>query len=182
MGRLEHVLTQRYTSWLDELQGYGYVPRRPPPPRLLPTQFSFRVQRQPSAGPPGVTISIAEQWITAPANRLPPGVPERGGFRPYAVSWHAQFAGHEAEDGELAERLDLDPKKIQRNPELLIHRHPLGRPNEVRLPVESLPEPSEWIEDVERLVYSRTGTESPMVEQVTDARKVNVVDRVDVVD
>lgn len=157
MVRLEQALAQRCRLWIVELDGFGYelVPQRQP--RLIRSHFTVKARRQLSCGPPEVTIEVTEQWAPVHDDRtLDPRLPIREGFFPVTVSWHAQFDGAERFAGELAERLDVDPKKARSDPSLLVHRHPLGSPNDDRRPIDALAEPSAWIEDVELLVLQRT--------------------------
>jgi hypothetical protein len=48
-----------------------------------------------------------------------------------------------------ADRLDVDRRKPR---ELMVHRHPLGEPNDSRVPAAPLVAPERWIEHVEALI------------------------------
>lgn len=90
-------------------------------------------------------IDILEAWATGGD---PDGLGVEGDdCHLQAASWHAQIAM----PGDIgAERIDLQRAKPR---PLIIHRHPLGEPNEVRVPATALLVPARWVAHVERLIF-----------------------------
>ena len=70
------------------------------------------------------------------------------GCHPHAASWHAQVTA----TGDVgADRVDLHRAKPR---PLLIHHHPFGQSNEVRISAASLFVPARWVEHVETVIYT----------------------------
>jgi hypothetical protein len=141
---IESVMRDRAARWIDELDAYGYVLE--PPGRVVTSLPEIAVTaRRPTTydGPPA-KIEVHELWLPGPdPDEL--GL-EAHGCHLQMASWHAQILGGGATG---AERLDLDRRK---RPELMIHRHPLGEPNDRRVPASPLVAPERWIEHVEALI------------------------------
>lgn len=148
MSRNQAVLDGRYVRWCNELAGYGYALEDPPRPAMLSNQFTIFARRPPEAGPP-TTITISEQWVDGAADPLNLGV-TREGCTLLMASWHAQVDDEGPEPSERALRLDLDPAKPE---DLRLHSHPFGKANDVRVPLDHLPEPGDWVDEVESLIF-----------------------------
>lgn len=87
-----------------------------------------------------MVIDIVELWLSGAD---PDGLKlVMHGCHLFAAGWHAQIA----QDESGAERLDVDRAKSRR---LMIHRHPFGRPNDVREPDAPLLAPEAWMVRVE---------------------------------
>jgi hypothetical protein len=117
------------------------------PLTAIPTgMVSFRAVRPRRPGDEGeaITLTVAELWH--------PGADPFGDRRLVyegcflsTLSWHIQVGESTGPRG--AERLDIVSDPDDRHPR--IHRHPYGRPNEVREPAE-LPPPDAWLYAVDR--------------------------------
>jgi hypothetical protein len=70
----------------------------------------------------------------------------------FLSAWHAQLVADAGPHG--AERLDVDRRK---RPTLIVHRHPLGKPNSEREPAAPLKHPAAWIAHVELLIAEAFG-------------------------
>lgn len=141
---LASALRNRSALWHDLLDtfGYGFVDPRP---GAGPGELRVRAVRPVAYGGPAAVIDVTELWV---AGGDPDALAiEEEGCHPRAVSWHAQI---DAASGVGAERLDFDRTKPRT---LKIHRHPFGKPNEVRLPAAGLMVPARWLEHVEGLIY-----------------------------
>jgi hypothetical protein len=138
---LEDLLTNRLYRWLDLLERYAYDVDAV---QLTVDSVAIRARRSTAYGDPPVLLDVVERWIhgSDPGGR---GL-ERDGCVLSAAAWHAQFEG---DLPEHAERLDVDPAKT---PDLLIHRHPYGRRNDVREPVEVMPPPERWVQEIEQAI------------------------------
>lgn len=92
------------------------------------SELRVRAVRPQHYGGPAAVIDVHELWVSGSD---PDGLGlEHEGCHLLASSWHAQITA----TGDLgAERLDLDRAKTTA---LVIHRHPHGEPNEVRVRAE----------------------------------------------
>jgi hypothetical protein len=137
-------LRNRSALWHEVFDAFGYR-LSDSRPGAGPGELRVRAVRPASYGGPAAVIDVTEFWA-AGADPDALGV-EAEGCHLRAVSWHAQV---EATGDVGAERLDLDRTKPRA---LGIHRHPLGEPNEVRLPAAGLMVPARWLEHVEEVIY-----------------------------
>jgi len=140
------ALRERVARWNDELDGYGYVLG---PPGRAATQLAEMVvsaRRPTTYGGPPAKIEVRELWVPGAD---PDGLDlEAHGCYLHTASWHAQIF----DSGDTgAERLDVDRRKPR---ELIVHRHPLGEPNDRRDPAAPLAAPERWIESVEALILA----------------------------
>jgi len=135
---------ERTALWCELLQDWGYdLKLIASGPGLAPGEVRLKARRPEDLGVP-VTVEIWEVWLEGVD---PDGLSETlHGCHRHAQSWHAQLPPG---DEQAAERLDLDRRKPKR---LYVHRHPLGEPNDERVP-SSLVHPDAWLEQVEHLVY-----------------------------
>lgn len=139
---VESVLADRYVLWTEELYDWGYVIEEHPRP-AAPNEILIRARRPELYGDPSVTIDIAEAWADGAD---PDGlrITSSGCFL-VGSSWHAQFPPAGAVG---AERFDVDRTKLA---SLIVHRHPLGQPNEVREGAR-WQRPETWLGHIERLI------------------------------
>lgn len=138
------ALRDRFTRWCDELDAYGYEFAAPKRTARSGGEFVIGARRPTTYGGPAVVIEIKELWS-------PGGDPHGLGLELHGCflhrgSWHAQFFSTGAVG---AERLDVDRRKESA---LIIHRHPLGQPNDKRVPAAPLASPERWLEEVETCV------------------------------
>lgn len=131
--------------WHELLDRFGYAAVEPPGLARPPSQLRIRALRPADDAGPAAVIDILEEWATG-------GDPDGLGVEEddchlQAASWHAQIA----QGGDVgAERIDLQRAKPR---PLIIHRHPFGEPNEVRVPAAPLLVPARWVAHVERLIF-----------------------------
>jgi hypothetical protein len=139
---VESVLGERYVLWTDELYDWGYVIEPHPRPAAW-NEIIIRARRSELYGDPSVVIDIAEAWADGSD---PDGLRiTSGGCFLAGASWHAQFPRAGAVG---AERFDVDRTKPAG---LIVHRHPLGQPNEVRKRAR-WHRPETWLGHIERLI------------------------------
>ena len=140
---VDSVLDDRYALWIRALDAWGYEIEEHPRPAPA-NGILIRARRPDTYGDPSVVIDIAETW----AQGGDPGrlrLTNRGNFL-VAASWHAQFP---APGSVGAERLDVDRTKPG---ELVVHRHPLGAPNDVREAAQ-WQRPETWVRRIDRLIF-----------------------------
>ena len=143
------ALRNRSALWHDVLDSFGYGFVEPPRGTEGVSDLSIRAVRPVDyIGPSGV-IDVFEAWAVG---EDPDGLGlTDDDCHLHAASWHAQIAP----TGDIgAERLDLQRTKPR---PLLVHRHPFGEPNGVRLPDASLLVPARWVEHVEEVIYDHFG-------------------------
>lgn len=153
MSQIESLLDGRFDLWVRELSAWGYVVEDPPQPPWLENQIRLFARRPENAGPP-TTITITEQWtvgVEDPAKLGRMGL-AREGCTLVSASWHAQIDENAHDPATRALRLDVDPTKPA---DLRIHRHPFNKPNDIREPATELPQPTDWIDDVEATIADR---------------------------
>ena len=97
-----------------------------------------------------VLFEVREAWA-AGRDLHDLGLEDHGCFL-VASSWHAQIGSASGDLG--AERLDVDRRKDRSH---IVHRHPLGQPNQVRVPAASLRHPEAWVAHVEELIADYYG-------------------------
>ncbi len=127
--------------WVVELVAYGY--ELLPPGRVAEGsgEFALRARRPTHYGGPPATIDVRELWMPG-ADPDGLGLEQHGCYLEIS-GWHAQLLG----SGDIgAMRVDVDRRK---EPALVIHEHPLGRPNQVRVAAAPLVSPERWIHQVE---------------------------------
>ena len=139
------VLRSRSALWHEGLDSFGYRVDVPLTTDSRSGELAIRGLRPTDYGGPAVVIDLNELWAQG---NDPDGLGlEHEGCFLLASSWHAQIAP----TGDLgAERLDLDRSKP---PALVIHRHPYGFPNPVRMPASPLILPIQWLQHLEELIY-----------------------------
>ncbi len=147
---LESALTDRYALWhqvLCDLFGYeAATPTRPPRTR---NELAFRAVRPARGRIQPVGVDIRETWLPGADPDL--GITLHDCFL-FSASWHAQVAPDAGPTG--AERLDVERDKPA---ELVVHRHPLGEPNDVRQPAAPLRHPQAWVTAVEEAIAAYYG-------------------------
>lgn len=152
MVSLRSVLRTRSALWHDELDSFGYRLADPPTADPRIGVLRIRAMRPRDYGGPAAVIDLTELWREG-SDPDGLGLALEGCFL-VAGSWHAQLAT----TGEAgAERLDLDRAKPAR---LVIHRHPYGFPNAVRMPAAPLIQPVQWLQHLEELIYDTFGADS----------------------
>jgi hypothetical protein len=136
------VVGDRYARWANALWKHGYRVERHPKvgTSIGAGTVGLRGRRRSFPGVPSVVVDIVELWLSGAD---PDGLKlAMHGCHLFAAGWHAQIAQNELG----AERLDVDRAKSRR---LMIHRHPFGRPNDVREPEALLFAPEAWMVRVE---------------------------------
>ncbi len=130
--------------WSLELSGYGYELLAPGREPASAGEFVLRARRPTHYGGPPAMIDVRELWVPGAD---PGGLGlEQHGCHLEVGGWHAQLRAGE-EIGAM--RLDVDRRK---KPELVVHEHPFGRPNHVRVPAAPLVSPERWIHEVEVVI------------------------------
>jgi hypothetical protein len=125
---IESVVSNRVVRWRDLFAAHGYVLGGPISALASGGEVQIRARRPRTYGGPNVAIDIREAWGDgSDPDRL--GLNEDDCFL-NASSWNAQIAKGE----EGTHRLDVDRRKSRG---LMIHLHPFGEPNEVRVPAAS---------------------------------------------
>jgi hypothetical protein len=139
------ALRSRATSWHDVLHSFGYRVLGRSLAEVRLGTLEIRAERPEDYGGPEAAVEIYELWREGDdPDAL--GTEHEGCFLA-ASSWHAQITP----TGDLgAERLDLDRSKPAA---LLIHRHPYGSSNAVRVPAAPLIVPAQWLVHLEELIY-----------------------------
>ncbi|MGC9222021.1 MAG: hypothetical protein ACP5H2_11855 [Solirubrobacteraceae bacterium] len=147
---IESVLADRYRLWFRLLcEDFGYEEQ---PPRQGPrsrNELVLRAVRPGFAPVEPVSVEIREAWQLGRDPEL--GTDAQGCFL-VSASWHAQIVGRQGDEG--GERLDVD--RTHRR-ELWIRRHPLGEPNDVRLPASRLKHPNAWLQHLEEVIAEHYG-------------------------
>jgi hypothetical protein len=139
------LLTNRIVRWGRVVDLHGYLVEPPGHAMTQLGEFALRARRPALYGEPNVLLDIRELWLPGPD---PDGLRlEAEGCYMQGSSWNAQIDGERPED---AERLDVDRSKPF---DLTIHRHPYGRPNEVREPAQRMAAPERWVQEVEEIVF-----------------------------
>lgn len=138
---LKSILRDRLVRWAVELAAYGYEPSSPGRTAEGSGEFALRARRPTHYGGPSATIDVRELWAHG-------ADPDGLGLGCYLEisGWHAQLLS----SGDVgALRLDVDRRK---EPALVIHEHPLGQPNHVRVAAAPLVSPERWIHQVEAVI------------------------------
>jgi hypothetical protein len=160
---LESTLRKRVTRWQEILTNHGYAMQAPRRGATASGEICLRARRPTIYGGPPVMIDINEIWISGEdPDQL--DLRENGCYLFYS-SWHAQVDG---DDATRAERLDVDRRKPAG---LIVHRHPYGEPNPIKLPAKPLAAPEAWMTQVERLIYDLTLKEEDEADEVDEADK-----------
>lgn len=94
-------------------------------------------------------MDIRETWLPGDDRDL--GITLHDCFL-FSASWHAQVARDAGAVG--AERLDVERSK---SAALVVHRHPLGEPNDVRQPAAPLRHPQAWVTALEEVIADYYG-------------------------
>jgi hypothetical protein len=144
------ALADRYAMWHALLcEDYGYEETEPVRPPSSAYELALRAVRP--AWPPvqAVVFDVRETWLPGADPEL--GLTLHGCFLATSA-WHAQVLAGAGAEG--AERLDVDRSKP---PELWVHRHPLGQPNDIRVPAAPLKHPDAWVLHIEELVATHYG-------------------------
>lgn len=141
---IESVLRERFVCWAVELSAYGYEPSPLGRAARGSGELALRARRPTHYGGPSATIDVRELWaLGADPDGL--GLEQHGCYLEIS-GWHAQLVS----SGDVgAMRLDVDRRK---EPELVIHEHPLGQPNHVRVAAAPLVSPERWIHHVEAVI------------------------------
>jgi hypothetical protein len=144
---IHSLLTTRAARWSRVIDLHGYVLDQPDRALTKLGQIALRARRPAPYGDPNVVLDVRELWL--PGSDPDDLGLEAEGCHMHGSSWNAQVDGNLPED---AERLDVDRSKPGR---LMIHRHPYGEPNEVRVPAKHLAAPERWVQEVEEIVFQR---------------------------
>lgn len=140
------VAAERFARWCAELDSYGYEIESSGGLAAAPGEVVVRAHRPTTYGGPTVLIDIRELWL---AGQDPDGLGLSGrGCHLHVSAWHAQLTGQGAIG---AERLDVDRRKAE---SLMVHRHPVGEPNDVRVSAVPLVAPERWLEEIELLIFT----------------------------
>jgi hypothetical protein len=142
---LPGIIHQRVVTWLTEAFDFGYE-RDESAEVIRADGFTLRFRRRGDYGPPPVILDIREDWAEGDDDLDGPRL-ETFGCHLVEASWHAQIDPGAGAFG--AERFDVDRSKP---PQLVIHRHPFGEPNDVRVPDNALA-PRHWLDRVARETY-----------------------------
>jgi hypothetical protein len=145
---LASVTAERLAEWTETLLAFGWDPDL----RFADRgggQIRIRALR-PGREDPAVTLDVREHWAVGPD---PDGLGlEAHGCHLLAAAWHAQLEG--APPAVHAHRLDVARGKAR---PLMIHLHPHGSPNDVRVTRARLGSPGQWIVELEGLVHDLRG-------------------------
>jgi hypothetical protein len=146
------ALSARLSVWQDAFDRLGYEPaqmeaeERTSPGGDTRWLLLAHAARSRTYGGVAASIDVREEWQAEAAAQR--GLPSVGGWHLQQATYHAQVGGS---DPSRAERIDVDPRG---GPHPLIHRHPYGRPNDVREPLEGVPPPAQLLNRVEEIVIS----------------------------
>ena len=145
---LASITAERLAEWTETLLAFGWDPDL----RFADRgggQIRIRALR-PEREDPAVTLDVREHWAVGPD---PDGLGlEAHGCHLRAAAWHAQLEG--APPAVHAHRLDVARGKARA---LIIHLHPHGSPNDVRVTRARLGSPGQWIVELEGLVHDLRG-------------------------
>ena len=97
-----------------------------------------------------IRVEAHEAWEDGPA-----AVPRRRRELHGAHLHHGKLHAQVGEGDAGAVRVDIDQPKP---PELAVHLHPLGEAGDVRIPLDAVPHPAQWLAEVEGLAR---GSRSP---------------------
>jgi len=146
VANISVLLTNRVVRWCRALDLYGYIVEMPIRFNTQSQGLALRARRPTLYGDPTVLLDIVELWH---AGNDPDGLGlESESCHLQGASWNAQVGGDRPEDSE---RLDIDRSKAD---QVIVHRHPYGRPNAVRRP-SAFPSLERWLQSVEELVFER---------------------------
>jgi hypothetical protein len=144
MMNVSVLLTNRVVRWCRVLDLYGYEVNMPIQVHTRQRELVLRAHRPTLHGDPTVLVDVSELWSPGKDPHAL-GLKDKGCYL-QGASWNAQIGGNRPED---AERLDVDRSKSR---QLVVHRHPYGRPNAVRQP-SPFPSPERWLQDVEEIIF-----------------------------
>ena len=139
----ESAARERHASWREALDLWGYITTSA---WLGTTAFQLHAARPIGYGAPEIEIEIEievdEVWVEGPDTQRKVSRSLQGAFL-LAGKAHAQILP--GERGAL--RVDVgDPSKPEH---LLAHLHPFGEDNSVRRPLPAIPQPEQWVAEVE---------------------------------
>lgn len=145
---LASITGERLADWSEAIRTFGWA---------CDVRFvdaasgQVRIRAFRGSGPsPRVTLDVRERWALGSD---PDGLGlEAHGCHLHLAAWHAQLPGS---PGPVhAHRLDVSRGKA---PALMIHLHPHGSPNGVRVGRSRIGAPAQWIAEVEELCWAASG-------------------------